>query len=223
MNRLAWIASMVALLAAPANAGRWPDYVQIVDDPDNELCKAASAAVKSWFESNGQDRLTETFRRAPDSIPKSDLQIQDLTFHVLRHEPLATLDAQGVRREWSESYYSVDIDNDGDLDMLEFVSGGHLRAGEGDTLSMMNQHFMKMAQPVSHEAVRDGRVLEVGPLDLQFQGVDFDNGYYVFPIAFKQRNYLLIEGNGDESEGKNIQRQVIELVPDQGLVGRCFF
>lgn len=190
-------------------------YVQIQNAPDTELCISTSKAVQDVRKEAG--RLKRKFRDRQTSS-KSAVQAMGLSFYTLLIKHFVTIDSSAERMSFDLDYYLLDIDNNGSVEMITIVSGGHMAAGEGDTLSILKDDVSSAAQPVPHDAL--GNVaLEIGPLSVRFEGKDFDNGYYIYPFAFQGKNYLLIEGNRDQYR-KDL---VAELVLGTGIVTRCYF
>jgi hypothetical protein len=207
------------MLASPACYAEWPKqrFVQIQNEPASGLCASAAKAVQT-VRKEADGRLFNKFRASSTRISK-DTAILGLTFYAQRTQKIAVLNRKGVERTNVWDYYLLDIDNNGSTEMVTLASGGLGAAGDGDTLSVLNSDPSSGHPPVPIQAFMDV-ALEIGPLQTSFQGRDdFDPGYYIYPFAFKEKNYLLLEGN----RWKDARVVVAELVPSTGIVTRCYF
>lgn len=218
--------------SVPAGAADWPkqEYVRIEDVPDSELCRETAQAVAVLREEIGWPlfRLYGEGEGAPDRI------VGQLTFHGLRTRSIVFANSAGERRTLPMTYYLVDLDNRPPVEMIRIVTGGHLATGDGTTLSVMKNNFSSAPEPVADSELGNA-ALEIGPLDVALTGQPFDPGYYLYPFAFARRNYLFVEGNGEAyrppegeehefSGARKLSKDaVVELVPDVGLVTRCYF
>jgi hypothetical protein len=227
------LATAIALSAC-AGAVEWPkeEYVQINDVPDSELCRETSRAAAELRTEIGWP-MTKLYGHG---AAQPDRSVGKLTFPGLRVQSIEFVNGAGNKRTLSMTFYRVDIDNTPPLEMIDFVTGGHLATGGGTTLTVRRNDLSLAPQPIPDRELRDEGLL-FGPLEVSFTGKDFDAGYYSYPFAFAGKNYLFIEGNGeayqttqDEDElydlkaARNAAKDaVVELVPGTGLVARCYF
>src|SRR5688572_26685788 len=162
------LAAAIALCGCAA-AAEWPkqEYVQINDVPESELCRETSRAVAELRKEIGWP-MTKLYGQG---ATQPDRTVGKLTFAGLRTS--------------STTHYQVDIDNTPPVEMIEFVTGGHLATGGGTTLTIRSND-------------PGGPALVFGPLEVSFTGKAFDAGYYSYPFAFTGKNYLFVEGNGEE-------------------------
>jgi hypothetical protein len=159
-----------------------------------------------------------------------------LVFAGLRDRSMEFVNGAGHKRTLSMTFYLLDIDNTPPAEMIDFVTGGHLAAGGGTTLTIRKNNLSLASQPIPDSEL-GGPALVLGPLEASFNGKDFDPGYYIYPFAFADRNYLFIEGNGEQyqtpanedesydlkSSRESAKDAVLELVPGTGFVTRCYF
>lgn len=218
--------------AGAASAAEWPkqDSVQIKDTPDSELCRETSRAVVELRREIGWP-MTKLYS---EGVGQADRAVGRLTFPGLHVQSLEFVNGTGTKRTLPLTFYLVDIDNTPPVEMIDFVTGGHLATGGGTTLSIVKNNLSTLPQPIPDRELGNA-VLEIGPLEVSFSGKNFDPGYYLYPFGFAGKNYLFVEGNGeqyqppqDEEYDPNAVRDfakdaVVELVPGVGLVARCYF
>jgi hypothetical protein len=205
-------------------------YVQINDVADSALCRETAQAVAQLRADIGWP-MTKLYGRGEGH---SDRTVGQLTFHGLRVQSIVFANSAGEKRTLPLAFYLVDIDNTPPVEMIDFVTGGHMATGEGTTLSVLKNNLSAAPEPVPDQALRNA-ALKIGPLDVRFTGKDFDVGYFSYPFGFAGRNYLFIEGNGGEYQApegqlwdvhaarKLARDAVLEIVPPAGLVTRCYF
>lgn len=193
-------------------------YIQIEGDAASELCVSASNAVRGMREGMN-DPLFAKFRD-PRTRLTSDLEMEGLTFQVPRSRKFTTVDQAAVERSREEVFYQLDLDNDGSREMITLVTGGHGAAGDGDTLYILENDLDQAPQPVRNEEFIKVR-LEIGGRTHSFYGKDlsFDPAYYMYPFAFRGKNYLLIEGNNAATR----PHFIVALVTEAGIQSRCYF
>lgn len=208
---LAIALSVLANGAASANRR----FVPIQDAPETELCRSTTQAVAELRKDPAG--LYGKFRNV-DTRAKTDLQVGELTFYAPQTRTFNTVDSTGVSRTYSRNYYLLDVDNTAAVEMIAFSSGGHGAAGEGDTLSILENNISSAPSPVANEEFAKV-TLEISSYTTSFSGKDFDGAYFIYPFGFQGRNYLLIEGNRLQFD-KDL---VAEVVAGPGLVTRCYF
>lgn len=225
------VACTSLLLGAVAEAARPKrERVEIKDDaPDSPLCRETVSEVAKLRADIGWP-MTELYGHGNGH---SDVTVGQLTFHGLRLQSMVFANSAGAKRTLPLNFYLVDIDNKPPVEMLDFVTGGHMATGEGTTLSVFKNNLSVATAPIPDTELRN-ETMKIGPLNVRFTGKEFDVGYFVYPFAFAGRNYLFIEGNGDDYQAPEGQRAdfdaarkhaknlVVEVVPD-GLATRCYF
>jgi hypothetical protein len=209
--------------AGIASAAEWPkqDYVPIKDTPDSALCRETTRAVAELRDEIGWP-MTRLYGQGEG---QPDRTVAQLTFQGLRVQSIEFVNSAGKKRILPLTFYRVDIDNSPPLDMIDFVTGGHLAAGDGTTLTVLGNDLSIARQPIPDRELRNA-ALVIGPLEVSFRGKDFDAGYYIYPFAFAGRNYLFIEGNGErhgDGDRNDSKDAVIELGLGVGIVPRCYF
>jgi len=209
---------LVSMVASIADAAQWPKqrFVQMQSDAKSSLCIAVADALAS-APKDVYGRLFKKLRDRQTRI-EDELPIGKVTFLPPLTRPFKTIDTKGVERTFHVDYYHLDADNDGSAEMLMISSGGRGPAGDGDTLYLLAHDPSSLAQPVPNEIFVDV-ALEIGGPKLTFytESGTFDPAYYIYPFAFQDRNYLLLEGNRIE----DLKYLVVELVPGTGIVSRC--
>jgi len=206
----------VAGTACPAQRQKHA-YIQMERDADSELCVSASKAVEGLSEGMSGS-LVKKFRD-PRTRATSDLTVAGLTFYALRTQKFTALDQPAVERVREEELYRLDLDNDGSQEMITLVTGGHGAAGDGDTLYVLANDLLEAPQPVRNDEFINVR-LEIGGRTHTFYGKElaFAPAYYMYPFAFRDRNYLLIEGNRAARP-----HYIVALVGEAGIQSRCYF
>jgi hypothetical protein len=229
---LATLAASVAFSAGADAATRSKhQYVQIQDDAhDSALCRETARAVAPLRQEIGWP-MVELYGYGAGH---PDRTIGEITFHGVRVRSIVFANSAGEKRTLPLAFYLVDIDNTQPVEMIDFITGGHMATGDGTTLFILRTNLSAAPAPVPDTEIRNAE-LEIGPLDVSFTGKDFDVGYYSYPFAFAGRNYLFIEGNGanyapprgqlwDVHGPRKVAKDaVVELVPKVGLVTRCYF
>lgn len=226
---LAVLAAAVIFSAGAARSER--QRVQIKDDaPDSALCRETARSVAQLRDEIGWP-MTKLYGRGEGH---ADRTVGQLTFQGLRVQSIEIVNGAGEKRVVPLAFYLVDIDNRPPVEMVDFITGGHMATGEGTTLSILKHDLSTATQPVPDRELWN-RALKIGPLDVRFTGKEFDVGYFIYPFAFAGRNYLFIEGNGGDYQApegqlwdvhgarKVAKDAVVELVPDVGLVTRCYY
>jgi hypothetical protein len=208
------------LLASMTCFAQWPKqrFVEIRSAPTSEFCGSAAKAVDSLRVKAGgplHGMLRDKKTRSTD-----DVRAMSLTFPVMRTGRFQTADRHGVERTLDVDYYRLDIDNDGDEDMLTLSSGGRGPAGEGDTLFLLNEDVSAASQPMPNEKLADV-ALEIGGPKTSFYDSKgtFSPAYFIYPFSFQGQRYLLIEGN----DLRDRRYLVAQLVRGTGVVTRCQF
>jgi len=218
--RLAFAASLLLFAGSAWPAQRQKQaFVQIESDANSELCVAASKAVASLRE-GATERLIKRFGD-PATRVDGDLKVDGLLFHALQTKQFTTVDDAAVQRTPMVSFYHLDLDNDGSIEMIMLASGGRGPAGEGDTLSMLEHDLVSAPQPVRNEEFVKV-ALEIGGRTHTFYGKDlqFDPAYFMYPFSFREKNYLLIEGNRAIGDRKHL---VVQLVAGGEIRSLCYF
>lgn len=218
--RLAAVACALLLPVGATSAAQRQKhvYVQIENQADSGLCTSARQAVQAI----GEDTIHGLFEKLRDSNTPSStaVQVSGMSFHPLQTEEFKTVNDAGTQRTRQVAFYHLDVDNDGAKEMVTVVTGGHGAAGEGDTFYVLKNDLTSVQQPVRRAEFTQVS-LEIGGRTHTFYGkdVDFAPAWYLYPFAFEDKNYLLIEGNraGDR------KHLVVALVAGAGLQTRCYF
>lgn len=203
----------VAGVAEPAQRQKRA-YIEIKSEPESELCVSARKAVLGL-----SDGLFAKFRD-PRTRSTSDVQVAGLSFPPLQVKTFTTVDDAGTERTPKVSFYHLDLDNNGTAEMITVATGGHGAAGDGDTFSILQQDLLPAPQPVRNDAFIQV-ALEIGGRTHTFYGkeLQFDPAYYMYPLVFQGKNYLLIEGNRPSDR----PHLVVELLAGAGIESRCYF
>lgn len=218
--RVAFAASLLLVAGSACPAQRQKHaFVQIQSDASSELCVAASKAV-SRLREGATERLIKRWGD-PATRVDGDLPVEGLLFHSLQTRQFTTVDDAAVQRTPMVSYYRLDLDDDGSVEMITLASGGHGPAGEGDTLTVLEHDLVPAPQPVHNEEFIKV-TLEIGGRTHTFYGKDlqFDPAYFMYPFSFQGKNYLLIEGNRAFAERRHL---VVRVRAGGEIHSLCYF
>lgn len=213
------VAAALALLfvarIAPAERQKRA-YVEIKDQAENELCISAREAVHELRD--GTYGWIHPKFRDPRTRATSDVQVAGLSFPALQTKKFTTVDDAGTERTLEYGFYRLDLDNNGSEEMITVVTGGHGPAGEGDTFSILQHDLLSAPQPVRNEAFVEV-VMDIGGRTHTFYGRDlhFDPAYYMYPLIYRDKRYLLIEG----SRTSDRPYLVVELLAGESQEIRC--
>ena len=215
---LVGLQAVAAAQPAPTPASTWPKQrsVRIKDvSESSELCRETRRAVTEL--SDTPDGLL-TRLQDPRTRETEAVKVMRLTFYPLRTKAFTTVGRNGAQQTNNFDYYLVDIDNVPPVEMITSSRGGYGNAGFGNTLDILKRDLSVVREPVRTEELASA-ALKIGPWEVSFEGRDFDAGYYIYLFSFRDKNYLLIAGNGDQY-GKHL---VAELVSTVGIETRCYF
>lgn len=200
-------------------------YVEIKNEPESELCKDMKEVVKDgqWVDVN--------VYTDPERMPHRPLGTDKIKFYNYKTAPFSSV-RDGKTTEFPSDYFLLDINNDGEDDFFDIVTGDRGASGDTSSMDIYKYNWLLLGQPMNYKIIREVKAIIGNELGIQMQALKGENNYLpfysIYVFKWHDINYLLLQRFGWSGANEGLEKDksfyaVAELDSGYKMHIHCFY